>query len=186
LTARDEWEIMKHAREPESFRLPFSEISEISATEALRKIRNRRRVQIGELRVIELIVEDNKPQFSSIGVYVFFSENNTCLYVGKNQSQHFIERIPRHLVLNEDAWMNYLLRRLRIALNLPSLGHAALAAMECTLLLIPVEKVELIVRLEKFLRLFLEPEFNKYSQRYRARYRNIDLSQRLGDLVTKI
>ena len=165
------------------FRLPFPTIAGISARDALGKIRAAERIPLGELKVFDLILEEDKPTDTWHGVYAYFSEEGKCLYVGKNGSQNFIERIPWHFALDENAWMNHFLKYFRNARNLPNLGEAALDARNCTLLLIPVADWNLIAPLEKFLRVFLEPEFNMYSKQYRDRYKNFTLSVALGDAL---
>lgn len=172
----------------ETFRLSFSKISTLSAMDALEKIRTSKRIRLSDLKLFDLILENGEPTSIWHGVYLFFSEEGKCLYVGKNGSQNFIERIPWHFALDEKAWMNHLLKYLRRSKKLVSLGQAALAAKNCTLLLIPVEDKEWgsIAPLEKFLRVFLEPEFNTYSQRYRERYRNLSLSESLANVLKKI
>lgn len=175
-------------QEHETFRLPFSEVSTLPAIDALEKIRISKRIRLGDLKLFDLILENGEPTSIWHGVYLFFSEEGECLYVGKNGSQNFIERIPWHFALHEKAWMNHLLKYLRRSKKLVSLGQAALAAKNCTLLLIPVEdkEWESIAPLEKFLRVFLEPKFNTFSKKYRERYRNLNLSESVADVLKKI
>lgn len=158
----------------------------LSAKDALEKIRTAKRIQLGNLKVFDLIFDNGEPISIWHGVYVFFSEEGKYLYVGKNEVRNFIERIPLHFALHEKAWMNHFLKYLRISKSLASLGQAALAARNCSLLLIPVEDEKLIRPLEKSLRVFLKPEYNNYSERYRGRYKDLSLSESLGNVLKKI
>lgn len=105
---------------------------------------------------------------------MFFSNSNACLYVGKNSSQSFIERIPWHFALSEKSWMSHFLKHFRNHRQLDSIPEAALNVLDCRLLLIPVERIRYIDALEKLMKLVMKPEFNSYSERYMSQYRQID------------
>jgi hypothetical protein len=81
--------------------------------------------------------------------------------------------------------MNHFLKHLQRHQSLTTLGGAVMAARNCELLLMPMadEQYELIIAFEKFLRIFLQPKFNMYSQGYRARYAGLDLSEPLGAVL---
>lgn len=64
------------------------------------------------LRLLELALFDKQPLASAGGVYLFLSDDNICLYVGKAISHSFISRIPAHFSPNSDAWLATVPRRL--------------------------------------------------------------------------
>ncbi len=169
-----------------TFRLPFSEILALSGKDVLEKIQAAKKIRLSDLKVFDLILDNDQPTSTWHGVYLYFSQEGKCLYVGKNRSRNFIERIPDHFALHEKAWMNHFLKYLRDSKKLTSLGQAALVAKNCTLLLIPVEEKESIEPLERFLRAFLEPELNGYSEQHRARFKNYNLSESFGDLLKRM
>lgn len=155
----------------------------MSASDALKAVAHASRTPLRDLKVFDLILDGDAPTDIWHGVYAFFDPAGICLYVGKNSSQNFVERIPWHFSLHEDAWMNHFLKYLRRHQGLTTLGEAAMAARNCELLLMPMAQYELITAFEKFLRIFLAPKFNMYSQGYRARYAGLDLSEPLGAVL---
>ena len=64
-----------------------------------------------------------------------------------------------------------------------TLSETLLKILNCKLLLIPSNQYNLISVFEKYLRIFLEPKYNAYSLNYRNKYRNIDLSKNLNDIL---
>lgn len=97
------------------------------------------------------------------GVYIFFSDDGKeCLYVGKNSSQQFIERIPWHFAVDEDSWSNHFLKYFRNHHGCASLPEAFVEAMECQLLMILVNNTSIINKLETILRLYMSPSYNKF------------------------
>lgn len=168
-----------------SFRLNLSSIVNLPARDSLLKIKLAEKITISDLKVIDLILENDEPTINCSGIYTFYSQNNECLYVGKTESC-FIERIPWHFALHESAWMNHFLKYLRRDLqNIKTLEEAALKALNCKLLLLPIDngKWNLIKPLEKFFRIFLIPKFNTYSESYRNKYANLNLSESIENLL---
>lgn len=155
----------------------------MSASDVLKAIAHASRAPLRDLKVFDLILDGDGPTDICHGVYAFFDPEGICLYVGKNSSQSFVERIPWHFALGEGSWMNHFLKYLKRDQSLTSLGGAAMAARNCELLLMPIAQYELIGAFEKFLRIFLMPKFNGYSQKYRARYAGVDLSEPLRVLL---
>jgi hypothetical protein len=164
--------------------LPFSEISALSVKDACEKIRTTARKKLSDLKVFDLILDKDEHH----GVYLFFSEEKKCLYVGKCGSRSFIERIPAHLVLDNEAWMNQFLKYLKTSKKLTALKvkEAVPLIRNYTLLFIPVKKWDLILPLEKTLKILLKPELNKYREGYMAKYKDLNLSESLGNLLKKI
>ena len=122
------------------------------------------------------------------GVYFFFSPENDCLYVGKNSSQSFVERIPWHFALSEESWMNHFVKYHRKFGEFKSIPEAAIDSKRCQLLLMPVanENLESIKPLEKFFRLFLKPRYNSYSLNYQNRYRSVNMNEPLYKVIGKL
>ena len=89
------------------FRLPFSKLSDLSGEESLDEIKSSNKIILNKLNLFDLVLENEVPTKLWHGVYVFFSEKDIPLYVGKNSSQTFIERIPWHFALHEKSWMNH-------------------------------------------------------------------------------
>ena len=167
-----------------SFKLPFSELANRSAADALDAVEGVGKKRLGDLKVYDLLLHNDEPVLN--GVYLFFSPSGECLYVGKNSAQKFVERIPWHFALDEGAWMNHYLKRTRQHKELETLAEAAAAAKDDLLLLIPVKRRELIKPLEKFFRVFAVPRYNAYSSGYRARYKSVNLDAALLDVLSQL
>jgi len=159
------------------FVIDFKELSSITGKEAIDSIKRSPKKRLGEITLYDLIFETKTKALKSMhGVYLFFSLQNKCKYVGKCSSRHFITRIPAHLALGDEAWMNTLLKKMMGKTNGNSImdyQKTAKETKEFGLLLIPVAKKEDIFILEKFLRLFMCPELNSYSDSFTERHENI-------------
>jgi hypothetical protein len=162
-----------------SFTLWFDEISSQPARSVLEQVQLAEKKPLVDLRIYDLLRDGDRVLRK--GVYFFYSAEGQCLYIGKNSAQKFVERIPIHLCVAEDAWMNYLVKYIRRYEKLDSLTEAADAARSHTLLLMPVAREEQIGRLEKFFRLFAEPKYNALKRR---KWHNaLDLEVPLGDVL---
>src|SRR5262249_13974726 len=118
------------------------------------------------------------------GVYLFYSREGRCLYVGKSSARKFVERIPVHLCPYPKEWMNHFVKKICKKEGIACLTDAMEAARSHTLLLIAVsEKAQTkqLAALEKFFRLFAEPKYN--ALRRRERHNRIDLAAPLGEVL---
>lgn len=145
---------------------------------------------VGDLRIYDLIREGDQPSSTRNGVYLFFSPENECLYVGKNSAQAFVERIPWHFAIWEEAWMNHLLKRTKEHQGFDNLVEAADYVIDHQLLLVPMGEHDRssIRPLEKFFRLFLEPPLNRpYAESTVSRYRRrLDLNKPLREVLEEV
>lgn len=123
-----------------------------------------RKIKLKDLKIYDLLFDGRGQTDSVHGVYLFF-EKKKCLYIGKASGREFIERIPDHFALREEAWMNYFLKRYRDNEAIKTLWDAAKAAKNCSILVISVDEHECISKFEKLLRLIFQPAFNRPSMR---------------------
>jgi hypothetical protein len=145
-----------------SFTIWFEDVRGLAARNVLERVRVAEKKTLCDLRVYDLICEGNRALLW--GVYFFFSREGECLYVGKNAARKFVERIPVHLCLWDDDWMNHLVKRIQKCGGHTSLFDAAEAAKEHTLLLLAIsdkEERDVISPLEKFFRIFSSPKYNQ-------------------------
>jgi hypothetical protein len=168
-----------------SFTLWFEDIRGLDARRVLENVLVAEKRSLGDLRVYDLICEGNRALLW--GVYFFFNREGECLYVGKNAARKFVERIPVHLCLWDDDWMNHLVKRIQKYGGHTCLFDAAVAARDYTLLLIAIsdkEEREIISPLEKFFRIFSAPKYNQLPMK--ERYKRLDLGLPLSQLLDEL
>lgn len=164
------------------FTLPFDSIKQRSAQYVLDVVIAASKKRVSDIRIYDLLYENDQP--ISTGVYLFFAPDSTLLYAGK--TQRFVERIPWHFALGEGSWMNHFLRYTREHKGVESLKEAADAAREDNLLLIPVNEWDLVQKLERFFRIFGKCKYNSLSANVQRRYRSIDLSISILEVLRKL
>ena len=67
--------------------------------------------KLGELKFLDFMVGDKPGQSMRHGVYLFFTPDNECAYIGKTNKQHFAERIGSHFGMQKEATGNEYLKR---------------------------------------------------------------------------
>jgi hypothetical protein len=162
------------------FTLRFDEVCAKPARDVLELVQQAVKKPLGELRIYDLLHECGRPLLW--GVYFFYSREGQCLYVGKNSARKYVERIPVHLCVAEEDWMNHLVKRMRqMEEGIGCLMEAAEAARTHTLLLMPVSQKEHITPLERFFRVFAAPKYNALPRR--KRFNRIDLGAPLAEVL---
>ena len=155
-----------------------------SGKSVIKVVQRAEKKPLKELRIYDLIMRGNRPLKISHGVYFFYSAQGECLYVGKNSSRRFVERIPDHFSLGVDSWMNQFLSHMKKVYNLRDIATAAIKAKNCRLLLMPVGNHESIGKIEKFFKIFLQPKFNSHKDKTISYYKKrIDLNQKLREIL---
>lgn len=143
--------------------LPFRRIEVLSIQEAVSEITTAPKKRLRDVQLFDFIMHDGQELPDGVnGIYFFFAPNSTtCLYVGKNSSPQFIERIPWHFAISEASWQNHFLKYYKKSHQSASLFEAAKDAEECQILLMPVPLEDgLIARAEDLFRVFQRPKFN--------------------------
>lgn len=167
------------------FTLWLDEVRTLPARAVIERVRQAEKKPLSELLVYDLLRDGDRPLLW--GVYFFFSRDGQCLYVGKNSARKFVERIPVHLCLHPNDWMNHLVKRMCRDDGFGCLSDAAEAARSHMLLLMPVsekEQTKQLAALEKFFRLFAEPKYNKL--RRRKRHDRVDLEAPLNEVLSSM
>ncbi|MEO1669224.1 MAG: hypothetical protein AAFR77_00345, partial [Cyanobacteria bacterium J06631_2] len=80
------------------------DLYDLTPNEILSVFQNVSKKSLAELRLFDLALFNEEPLTSAGGVYLFFSLDNACLYVGKATSRSFISRIPAHFDPRSDSW----------------------------------------------------------------------------------
>lgn len=164
--------------------IPFSSIESSTIQQACTTIRAASKKRLRDAKLFDFIMQDGIEIPGVHGVYFFFAaDNETCLYVGKNSSPQFIERIPWHFALGEESWQNHFLKYYRRHYQSASLFEAAQAAGDCHILLMPALH-EVIAKAETFFRVFLKPRFNTLASGRRfLNLIRIPLDSNLGEAI---
>jgi hypothetical protein len=162
--------------------LDFSKIEHLPVGDARSAIASAPKMRLGEIKIYDLITED------SHGIYLFFSpDSTTCLYVGKNSSMQFVERIPLHFAIGETSWQNHFLKKYRNHYKSGSLPDTAKAVSGCHILLMPVRKYELIAKAEKFFRVVQKPVLNELkSYKYEELGKSASDFKSVGDAINNL
>jgi hypothetical protein len=141
--------------------ISIDQIRDKTVKEAAELIKARPRKRLGDLRIFDLILVDDKEHQHVHGVYFFFSGSGNCLlYVGRVQSPQFIERIPAHFAIGEGSWQNRFLKSHREEAGLGSLAAAAADSANCEILLL-LAPPEFAAVLEALWIRQLKPKYNK-------------------------
>lgn len=139
----------------------FASIQCLTVAQACDVIRNQQKKRVNDLRIFDLIEQNDEALPFVHGLYMFFdSDGKSCLYVGRVMSPQFIERIPAHFAISEASWQNQFLKAHKEHNDCPSFRAAAVSAKDCQILILPMPH-EFIVVGEKLFILFLKPKYNK-------------------------
>jgi hypothetical protein len=146
------------------------------------EIINLKKMPLGELKVFDLLKFNDKAIFH--GVYIFFDENENILYVGKNSSQSFVERIPWHFAMSEYSWMNHFFKYSKEFNKFDSFEEIADKCINNKICLLIVNEHDKIGALEKLLRILFKPKYNSFKTK--AMDLNSLLDNTLGSIIDKI
>lgn len=124
------------------FILLYNEIENLTITELFDQVLKKKKIKIKDLKLVDLIF--NKE--SMVGVYIFFDEDNTPIYVGKTGSRAILERLAGHFDLREFGFLNSFLcalsgkRKTRQGPNATSkeLSDIYETAIECKMVFIQI------------------------------------------------
>ena len=166
------------------FILLFADIKEQKLNKAIEAIKSVKRKPLSELKVFDLLLTPDGTEQIRHGVYLFWNAKGQVVYVGKNSSYHFVQRIPNHLGLSKNFFDNHLLKRiikfeLKIDYSYSSFVSAAMYAQNFEISLIPInigtpdtteQEGKQITKFEKLLRVKLEPKYNSYKSQYPKEY----------------
>jgi len=138
------------------FFIPFENYLNSNLFEFETVIKNAPKKRIGSVSVEELCAVRDYPH----GLYLLFSQQNTLWYVGKATSRSFIERLPAHFDVREDAWFNTVSKYIKRDDKIHDYNSAIDFGLNLEVLLIGIKYKAVSVRLEKVLRSYLKPRLN--------------------------
>ncbi len=94
-----------------SFKISVDHFLELKISDVLLEIEKAQKISISELKLFDLLLNENTGKALRHGVYIFFSDEEECLYVGKCSSSHFAHRIGGHFGMSPKYGMNDFLKR---------------------------------------------------------------------------
>ncbi|WP_412987690.1 hypothetical protein [Pontimicrobium sp. IMCC45349] len=169
----------------DNYLLEFEIIDPLKLVDVISLINRTAGIPLKNINLNNLVFHNNQPIFPGNGVYLF-RKGRQVVYVGKNDSLSFVERIPKHLDLRQGAWFNKMLQHtnanvLKYEWNDESCIKANKYAIDNYNLVLVNFKYEIderkyhINRLERTLRASLEP-FNKFKK-----FKIFDLEKRVTE-----
>jgi hypothetical protein len=145
----------------------FNDIKNLRLKDIPPQIAEHDKLRIGDLKVLDLVRNGDEAEECQHGIYLFFDDENRCLYVGKNSSQQFIERIPAHFAQSDNSWFNHFIKYFKRSRDIQSYSDATIAAESCKLALILIpEGKKVIAKIESILRSIMTPQFNSIKKRF--------------------
>ena len=98
------------------------------------------------------------------GIYIFYSAESECLYIGKTSSCGFLERIAKHFDLREIAYMNHFPKKLLKKGICPDIPAAVRYALNCEFCAFTFSENQLArdhsIKAERLFRSVLVPRLN--------------------------
>ena len=136
---------------------------------------------LSKLSIFDLILQGDKPLPFVHGVYMFFSPEDICLYVGRVMSPQFVERMPSHFAISEGSRFNQFLKAHQDHNGFATLEDAAISARDCKVLILPMEH-GIINKMERLFILLLDPKYNKRKPNKRL-YDKITSDMKITDAI---
>jgi hypothetical protein len=150
----------------DDYLIQFDEVKTGTIDKLLKTIQSKDGKLLNELKVKDLSYHNSDPIFPGTGIYIF-REGEKVVYVGKNSSMSFTERLAKHFDLRHGAWFNRLLELVCTKiLQLDWNDQNALAASKyafenLNIVLINFKDRSRVDRIERLLRSCAEP-LNKF------------------------
>jgi hypothetical protein len=112
--------------------------------------------ELARITIHELSSEPDPPN----GVYFIYTNEHQLLYIGKASSRSFVERIPAHFDIRENAWFNTLPKKFMAAHKSIAYADARILALHSYVVCLCIPNDRPIHRYETILRSYLEPKLN--------------------------
>ena len=153
---------------------------DLTSEEVLNIVQNTSKKELATLNLFDLTLVNEEALQSTGGVYLFYSLDNTCLYVGKATSRSFISRIASHFDPNPDAWFATFPNKVLKHQLTTDYTSALKFCRSCSLLLLKFncdrESRKYAKTIETYLRDLLKPTLNSLKHS-----KNLPLQQKLKE-----
>ncbi|MDE3738586.1 hypothetical protein PSH28_18435 [Pseudomonas resinovorans] len=166
-----------------SFKLHMDDLADLSVNDVIRRIESQFKIPLGELKLFDLLVDEERNTAMRHGAYMFFDGRGECIYIGMCSSSHFAHRIGGHFGMSPKYGMNTFLKRtVKTILGLedkyPSYVSALPRMADYRLLLIGTDSKSkvFIRRLEKLLHIIYRPKLN-FPKGFPITYKPVNLGE---------
>ena len=99
------------------YKLDVDNLAGLSVEEVKNQINSSYKKPLRELKLFDLLLNEQCDSAMRHGIYMFFNESNECLYTGMCSSSHFAHRIGGHFGMSPKYGMNTFLKRIVKDLN---------------------------------------------------------------------
>ncbi len=93
-----------------NFKFDIDDLLKLSVKEVKNIIDSGYKCPLKELKLFDLLLNEKGDTAMRHGVYMFFNEDNQCIYVGKCSSSHFAHRLGGHFGMSPLYGMNTFLK----------------------------------------------------------------------------
>ncbi len=149
-----------------SFKLNVDDFEGLSIKAVMNIVDNAYKKPLSEVLLFDLLLNETTNEALRHGVYMYFNDENECVYVGMCSSSHFVHRIGGHFGMSPKYGMNTFLKRTVKMLGLSSSMESYVEALpkisDYGLLIINANTKgkKYIARLEKIFHINYKPTLN--------------------------
>jgi hypothetical protein len=156
-----------------AFKIDVHCLLDLTKEAVVAKISGNVKMLLKDLKIHDLILNKDRTKAVRHGVYLFFDNNDVCVYVGKCSSSHFAHRIGAHLAMSSkyngiNKFLNEAIKYFKLGdkkITYNSYVQAVIETEEYKLLIVDAsegitDNNAFISKLEKFFHKLYTPRFN--------------------------
>jgi len=168
-----------------SFKVEIDSLLNLPLSDVKSELLNSYKCPLKELKVFDLLLNNDETKAMRHGIYMFFDENNACVYIGMCSSSHFAHRLGGHFGMSPTYKMNTFLKRIVKKLHPEDEYHSYVKAVkeigDYSYLMIGAngKGKKFIRKLEKQLHTLFLPSLNKLPKAMPKRNENLEISKKL-------
>lgn len=174
------------------FKMHVDDFAALDMQEVRNAIQNSYKKPLAELKLFDLLINEERNTALRHGIYIFFDDQGKCMYIGMCSSSHFAHRLGGHFGMSPKYGMNTFLKRIVKSFkvnpkepedysdyvdSLPLIANYGLVIIDAN-----KKGVPFIKNLERLLHIVFRPDLN-FPTRFPKTYRAIDLQTRFSDLM---
>lgn len=175
-----------------SFKINVSDFEGLSLEAVVSRVNSSYKKPLSEVSLYDLLMNESTNEALRHGVYMYFNDNNECLYVGMCSSSHFAHRIGGHFGMSPKYGMNTFLKRAVEMLGLKEKKYegyveALPKISNYGLLIINANKKgkSYISNLEKLFHIVYKPRLN-YPKGFPSTHKPLDINTEFTDVMRSL